>query len=309
MHARKLSLVAALLTVAASAPLGAQVGDLSGVVWPGWIPSDGAAPAITAQVTYDPAASAWRYVYTVANGDAARQDIRRVDLAFPSPQAELSAPEGWVTAFFAEGSEIPGATFLAESPDSVGETLLPSPAQIPAGSSRQFTVLSPYPPGEARTYVQGFAPVPYLPDDFDEVPVVPDDTTNAQRGWTVGPTRYATVVTDGNRRPAVDGFLGFMNLLETGSVLRAPAPIALKLSVAGETVFPETFSATLNGVDITAEFHAGPADGATLTAFLAIGSSPLQAGKNVLITRIDGLVPGTSRTATDTDRMVFDVQP
>lgn len=303
------ALAAAAMVVAAARPGAGQVGDVSGVVWPGWIPSDRVLPALTVQVSYDASASAWRYDYSLANGAGAQQDIRRFDLGFPSPTAQLTAPAGWWSAFFAEGAEIPGASFQAESPDSVGETLLPSPAQIPPGASLQFSVVSPYPPGQARTYVQGFAPVPYLPDDFDDIPVVPDDSTNAQRGWAVGPTRYATVVTDGNRRPSVDGFLGFMNLLETGSVLRDPTPIALKLSVAGETVFPATFTATLNGTDVTALFHPGPADGATLTAYLATGSSPLVVGKNVLITSIDGLVPGTTRTATDTDRMVFDVQP
>ncbi len=301
--------VAAAAALAGAAPAAAQVGDISGVVWPGWIPSDRVQPAIAVEVTYDAPSNGWRYVYTVANGAGAQQDIRRFDLAFPSPTAALTTPDGWWSAFFAEGASLPGASFQAESPDSVGETLLPSPAQIAPGGSLQFTIVSPYPPGQARTYVQGFAAVPYLPDDFEEIPVVPDDTTNAQRGWAVGPTRYGEVITDGNRRPSVDGFLGFMNLLETGTTLQNPAAIALKLSVAGETVMPETFSATLNGVDITAAFHPGPADGATLTAYLAIGSSPLQAGKNVLITRIDGIVPGTTRTATDTDRMVFDVQP
>jgi hypothetical protein len=308
---RQLATGAACAAVVAlgAVPAAAQVGDISGVVWPGWIPSDRVLPAIGVDVSFDVAAGGWTYRYTVANQPGAQQDIRRFDLGFPSPSAQLAAPDGWWSAFFAEGAEIPGASFQAESPDSAGETLLPSPAQIPAGSSLTFTIVSPYPPGTARTYVQGFAPVPYLPDDFDDVPVVPDDTTNSQRGWAVGPMRYTDVITDGNRRPAVDGFLGFMNLLETGSVLRSPTPIALKLSVAGETVFPQTFSATLNGTDITALFHPGPADGATLTAYLAVGSSPLVAGKNVLITSIDGLVPGTTRTATDTDRMVFDVQP
>ena len=41
-------------------------------------------------------------------------------------------------------------------------------------------------------------------------------------------------------------------------------------------------------------------------ARLAIGSSPLGGGKNVLITSVDGLVPGTT---APTDRMVFDVLP
>lgn len=299
----------AAAALAAAAPAAAQVGDISGVTWPGWLPSDRVLPQITATVSYDAPAGAWRYVYDVANLPGAEQDIRRLDLVFALPAASFAAPQGWWGAFFDETASIPGVTWMARSPDAVGPTLLPSAAQIAPGSSLRFEITSAYPPGEARSYVQGYAPVPYLPNGYAHVPVVPADSVNAQRGWTVGPARYTQVVTDGNRRPAVDGFLGFMNLLETGSVLRAPAAIALKLSVAGETVFPQTFSATLNGVDVTAAFHPGPDDGASLVAYLAVGSSPLAAGKNVLITRMEGLVPGTSRRAVDTDRMVFDVQP
>ena len=40
------------------------------------------------------------------------------------------------------------------------------------------------------------------------------------------------------------------------------------------------------------------------------GSSPLQLGSNVLRTSVDGIVPGTTdRTATDTDRVTFDLVP
>ena len=299
----------ALSALAAAAPAPAQVGDVSGVNWPGWIPSDRVLPQITATVSYDAPAGAWRYVYDVANLPGAEQDIRRLDLAFSLPAASFTAPEGWWGAFFDEEASIPGVTWMASSPRAVGPTRLPSAAQIPPGRSLRFEITSAYPPGPARSYVQGFAPVPWLPSGWSERTVVPHDSTNAQRGWTVGPARWTQVVTDGNRRPAVDGFLGFMNLLETGSVLPSPTPIALKLSVAGETVFAETFSATLNGVDVTAAFHPGPADGASLVAYLEVGSSPLAAGKNVLITRVEGLVPGTDRRATDTDRMVFEVQP
>ena len=30
---------------------------------------------------------------------------------------------------------------------------------------------------------------------------VPDDTTDSQRGWVLGPMRYTTVLTDGTRLP------------------------------------------------------------------------------------------------------------
>ena len=99
--------------------------------------------------------------------------------------------------------------------------------------------------------MQGYAPVPYLPDDFGEDTNLPDDTTNAQRSTSVGPTRYTIVLSDGNRRPAVDGFLAFMNVQTSGSVLRDPAVLALKFAINGETVARETFHATLNGADVT----------------------------------------------------------
>ena len=40
-----------------------------------------------------------------------------------------------------------------------------------------------------------------------------------------------------------------------------------------------------------------------------MGTSPLEVGRNVLITSVDGVVPGTTRTATDVDRVTFTVQP
>lgn len=54
------------------------------------------------------------------------------------------------------------------------------------------------------------------------------------------------------------------------------------LSVGGETVFPETFRALLNGVDVTARFHPGTAGGADLAALFELGALPLQEGRNVI---------------------------
>lgn len=85
-----------------------------------------------------------------------------------------------------------------------------------------------------------------------------------------------------------------------------PAPIALTL---GATVNPATFHAELNGVDVTAAFLTPTAGGADRVAFFVVGSSPLAFGSNVLAVSIDGTVPGTTRTATDRDRIAFTVKP
>jgi hypothetical protein len=100
-----------------------------------------------------------------------------------------------------------------------------------------------------------------------------------------------------------------MNMNVSGSVFRNPAPIALKFSLNGETVFRETLHITLNGVDVTTAFLPGPPDGADLVGVFTVGSSPLQVGKNVLLTSVDGLKIGTTQRATDVDRMTFTVDP
>lgn len=100
-----------------------------------------------------------------------------------------------------------------------------------------------------------------------------------------------------------------MNVTERGTVLRDPAPIAIKLSANGETVFRETLRIELNGTDVTSAFLPGPADGADLVAVFRSGASPLEVGRNVLVSSIEGLVPGRDRRAVDTDRIVFEVRP
>jgi len=69
------------------APGFAQVGDISGVTYPGWIPSDGVRPAVTTDVTFDAATGLWRYEYTLANGAEAEQDIIKFCLRFDAPEA------------------------------------------------------------------------------------------------------------------------------------------------------------------------------------------------------------------------------
>lgn len=290
--------------------LHAQVGDISDVTYPGWIPSDRVQPTVTATVTFDEATGQWQYAWTVANGPDADQDIIKFWLGFQAPPSAadvvLAAPDGWWTGLFAGGG-IPGAAFAAERDDEVGDVWPPAAAQIPPGASvTGFAMTSAFPPGEARTYVQGYAPIPFLPDGFDDETGVPHDTTNSQRGWSAGPTRYGEVLSFGRgQRSDVNEFIGFLNL-DDGIVRRDPAPIAIKF---GPTVDPTTFHAELNRVDVTAAFHPGTAGGADLVGYFAVGASPLVFGRNVLLVTADGLVPGTTRTQTDRDRITFTVEP
>ncbi|MBI4541196.1 MAG: hypothetical protein HY704_16975 [Gemmatimonadetes bacterium] len=250
----------------------------------------------------------------MANGASAEQPIETFDLAFNAPAVRVQFPAGWWGIVFVDAPNgIPGAALAAGGSEAFIETPYgPTPARppaaiLPGATLSGFVVESAYPPGYARTYVEGYAGVPFLPVDWSEPTNTPDDTMNAQRGWSLGPTRYTAITTDGNRRPAVDGFLAFMNLA-TGAELLDPAPIAIKFAINGETVYLSTFRAELNGVDVTASFFPGPPDGADRVALFRAGSSPLVLGKNVLITSISGLVPGTTRTAIDTDRIVFTIR-
>jgi hypothetical protein len=58
------------------------------------------------------------------------------------------------------------------------------------------------------------------------------------------------------RRPAVDTFLVFLNLVN-GDTKSAPVGIVIRFGPNGETVDQTTFHATLNGTDVTASFLPG----------------------------------------------------
>lgn len=321
-HGRRAAL--ALLALLACAPAAAgQVGTVDPLPYPGWEPSDRVAPALAVEVSYGHVPGMWRYRYTLANGAGAAQDIWQLGFRLGGWVAQVGAPAGWFpiadteATYSPAGPGIPGVEFLADIPDtSPGDHYPPSPYQVPPGASLGgFEFHSPFPPGYVRAWAQGYAPVPFPPTGEEEDPTayeeshpVPHDTLNAQRLTTIGPFTYTGVVTRGNLNVDTgEGFLGFMNLAVSGTVLRAPAPIALKLSVGGETVFPETFRAVLNGVDVTARFHPGTAGGADLAALFALDELPLLEGRNVLVTTIEGLLPGTTRRAIDEDVIQFDV--
>lgn len=173
-----------------------------------------------------------------------------------------------------------------------------------------FRFLSPDPPGDITFYAQGETQLPRLAPGADADALPPWDhhiTTDGVSGTTIGPVPInAPDFFEGGRRPAVDGFLVFMNLID-GDIKTNPLGIVIRFGVRGESVDATTFTATLNGVDVTASFAASPGVGDRVALFAA-GATPLTLGKNVLITGVDGVVPGTSRTARDVDRITFTVK-
>src|SRR5207253_4561903 len=57
--------IGASVALLVSTRVQAQVGDISGVTYPNWIPSDRVAPTVTTSVVYDDVAQVWRYAYGV----------------------------------------------------------------------------------------------------------------------------------------------------------------------------------------------------------------------------------------------------
>jgi hypothetical protein len=187
----------------------------------------------------------------------------------------------------------------------------PSTFTIAPGLSQSgFSFASPHPPGTVPFFLQGDTKLAQVAMDAADLPLegteIPDFTQDSFTGQTVGPVPIdQTQFFAGGRRPAVDGFLVFLTLANGDSRL-PPVGVVVKFGIGGETVRQETFHATLNGVDVTSSFAPGSEPG-ELVAVFDLGTSPLAAGRNVLITSVDGIVPGTTRTATDVDRVTFTV--
>lgn len=103
----------------------------------------------------------------------------------------------------------------------------------------------------------------------------------------------------GGQRPRdVNKFLTYGSPGDNPTALPAGTTSYAMLVFYGATILPSTFQATLNGVDITAMFQPVPGGNQLV-------SLPLQSGRNVLLLSVNGNLP--SRTATDTDRLIFSV--
>lgn len=240
--AGRLVLLASTLATIPGRSSAAQVGDVSWVVYPGWLPSDRVAAIIGVSATYDPQTQLWTYAYRLLNRSWGEQPIITFDMTFAAPKSSVTVPTGWYSIVTGSETTQPGVGFAALLRDDIiGDSPNgPATAQIPVnGELEGFSFTSTYPPGHARTYVKGFAPVPYLPDDYDEAAVrVPDDTTDAQRTWVPAPTLYQTVRSAGGVQAGVEGFVGFMNMDTLGTIQETPAIVALKFFAEWRTGVP-----------------------------------------------------------------------
>lgn len=104
----------------------------------------------------------------------------------------------------------------------------------------------------------------------------------------------------------MDALVTFL-ALKDGDAKVAPVLVDIAFGPNGERLYADTFRAALNGVHITGQFVA--TSSTRRRAYLQLGSgSALKFGVNVLSTSVDGMVPGATRTATDSDRLNFLVQ-
>jgi len=278
-------------------------------------PANQLSPTISTAVTYDSASGLYTYNYTVNNASTSQQAAWLFALQLNGTVSSSSAPAGWSLAQHDDQPLLSwAATDVGTLPSDYVDNgnLPPSPFTIAPGASLSgFQLRSPDPPGNVTFYAQGDTQLAQVAVDVGDLSQegqeVPDLTQDSFSGTTVGPVPLnSSQVFFGGRRPGVDGFLVFLNL-GTGDTKSAPVGVVIQFGVDGETVDQSTFHATLNGTDVTSLFVPGSQSN-QMVAIFDLGTTPLITGKNVLITSVDGVVPGTSRNATDVDRVTFTVQ-
>jgi hypothetical protein len=278
-------------------------------------PANQLSVTVATNVTYDSTAGLYTYDYTLTNSGASAQAAWLFALQLNGTATSSTAPNGWSSIIHDDQPLISwAATDVGTLPPDYVDTgnIPPSPFVIAPGAVQSgFQLVSPDPPGTTTFFAQGDTLLTQVAEDTGDLPQegqeVPSLTADSFSGSTVGPVPLNTSqVFFGGRRPAVDGFLVFLNLAG-GDVVQAPVGIVIQFGIDGETVDPTTFSATLNGTDVTKLFSPGP-NSNQMTAIFTPGTTPLVTGKNVLITSVSGIVPGTTRTANDVDRVTFTVQ-
>ncbi len=310
MIPRKIPLFAAALFALA---LFASLGRAQVLVPP--TPANQLSVSVATNVTFDSASGRYTYTYTLTNASTSLQAAWLFALQLNGTVTSSGSPAGWTSAVHDDEPLLSWAATEVDTlpPDFVDTgNIPPSPFVIAPGAILSgFQLVSPDPPGNATFFAQGDTLLTQVAVDTGDLPLegqeVPPLTTDSINGGTVGPVPLnASQVFFGGRRPAVDGFLVFLNLA-TGDVKTAPVGVVIQFGIDGESVDTSTFHATLNGTDVTSLFAPGP-NSAQMTAIFDVATSPLVIGKNVLITSVAGIVPGTTRTATDVDRVTFTAQ-
>lgn len=273
-----------------------------------------------ADVSYDAASGLYTYSYSFANDPTSVLEVS--DIIIPlnrSAVINVTVPQGWSMGASLDGVITTGGTISFSATGSDDNTPLiwdgvtppPSTYQIKQGQTLSgFSFQSPDPPAVIDFHAQGYTKIPELGvdvPDYDVLGISPPsdvDPSESFKGQTKGPNYTETLYT-GNRRPATDGFLVFKNLVSRDTKV-APVQVDIEFGINGETVDQNTFRATLNSKDITAQFK--PTGPKTMRAVF----QPTQlniGGRNTLLTTVQGILPSNGRTVGDVDRITFTVQP
>lgn len=310
-------------------PIGRATYDLAGAITL-WLVSMGAAYAevltpptpgnqlavlVEPVVTQDPNTQIYTYTYTVTSNLSSIQEmwLFAVELAPGTTILSSTAPQGWNFAAHIDQPLVSWAAVeVPEPPEGYVDdgNVLPSPYNLAPGETLGgFSFQTFAAPSDGAFYAQGFTLLAAVSDDAEEV---------AEAGYTIRPltedSHHGITTTPvvspygGGRRPAVDGFLVFLNVQKRGNVFVSPVTIVVRFAAGGETVDRASFRATLNRIDVTGLFLPDTTYGGDLAAQFPLDGSPVELGQNVLITSVDGIVPDTARTATDVDRITFEVQ-
>lgn len=268
---------------------------------------------VLSEVVLDTSTQIYTYKYTVVNHTGSQQELETfaLDVVAGIQIIDSTSPTGWNFGVHSDKPLISwGAVDYEPLPEGtvVTDDDLPSSYTIKAGETLTgFSIQTMTAPDVGAYYARGFTKTPTATSeaDFELMQEAPHFTKDSFVGETTLPIKSNFL---GGRRPAVDGFLGFLNIQKRNNVFRSPALIVLKFSMADENVYRNTFKAELNGIDVTNLFQQSDMYGGDLTAIFDTQSTPLKIGRNVLITRVDGQVPGTTRNATDTDRITLSVE-
>jgi hypothetical protein len=269
--------------------------------------------SVAADVTHDAGTGLFTYRYTLTSDPASVQNVSGFYLRVGGSVLNIESPMGWNGRMNVSGDMLHWSASKPEGivipPGYVDDgNLLPSIYQIKPGQTLGgFSFQSPDPPQFDVFYARGFRRLLVHGVDFEpgNDPVLPDFPDDLFKGPPTKVPRYSDNLFLGGRRPGVDGFLAFKNI-ENGALRPAPVLIDLVFGVNGETVRQETFRATLNNVDVTHKFAVtGPN---TRRGVFPAGLGGVKAGRNVLLTTVEGIVPGTTRSAADTDRISFTVE-
>lgn len=268
---------------------------------------------LTPVVAYDYNTGLFKYTYTIASSTQSPQEIDLFEIPLRgSNVVNIASPRGWSGSISPDGRVVTWCACEEEGivvpPNYVPDgQRIPSTYQVKPGEAfTGFSFESPDAPTGGIFYATGFVLLPIEGIHFPvggDLPPLPDYPDDAFKGQTQAPERVLDSSFPGGRRPAVDAFLVFMTLKDGDSKV-SPVLIDVVFGPNGETVYQQTFRAVLNGVNITDRFVS--LDPTRRRAYLSIGTgSTLVVGANTLVTSVDGVVPGATRVATDTDRLRF----